>query len=90
MAAEVARRTPLGRLYGERVIGPRRRLFEEAFRRGIAREELPPAMDVELAVDHLVGTLLLRRLTGRLKRSDPSFADRVVDLLLAGLRSRES
>src|SRR5262249_9235082 len=90
MAAEVARRTPLGRLYGARVIGPRRTLFEEALRRGMARGELPQAIDVELAVDQLVGTLLLRRLTGRLKRSDLSFADRVVDLLLAGLRSRES
>src|SRR5262245_14908212 len=77
MAAEVARRTPLGRLYRERVIGPRRTLFEQALRRGIARRELPRAIDVELAVDHIVGTLLLRRLTGRLKRSDPVFAERV-------------
>jgi AcrR family transcriptional regulator len=90
MAAEVARRTPLGRLYGERVIGPRRRIFGEALRRGIARGELPRAIDVELAIDHLVGTLLLRRLTGRLNRSDRSFAKRAVDLLLAGLRSQES
>ena len=89
MAAEVARRTPLGRLYGARVIGPRRSLFEEALRRGIARGELRQGIDVELAVDHLVGTLLLRRLTGRLKRSDPAFADRAVDLLLGGLRSRK-
>jgi len=90
MAAEVARRTPLGRLYGERVIGPRRAIFGEMLRRGITRGELPKAIDVELAVDHLVGTLLLRRLTGRLKRSDPYFAEQAVDLLLAGLRSRES
>src|SRR5262249_24460423 len=48
MAAEVARRTPLGRLYGARVIGPRRTLFEEALRRGMARGELPQAIDVEL------------------------------------------
>src|SRR5262245_15290262 len=70
MAVEVARRTPLGRLYGQQVIGPRRRLFGETFRQGIARGELPRTIDVELAIDHLVGTLLLRRLTGRLKRSD--------------------
>src|SRR5262245_53991395 len=76
MAAEVARRTPLGRLYGKRVIGPRRALFATTLRRAIARGELPRAIDVELAVDHLVGTLLLRRLTGRLKRSDPAVADR--------------
>src|SRR5262245_57382263 len=90
MAAEVARRTPLGRLYGARVIGPRRTLFEETLRRGVARGELPSAIDVELAVDQLVGTVLLRKLTGRLKRSDLALPDRVVDVLLAGLRSRKS
>ena len=89
MAPEMARRTPLGRLYGHRVIGPRRAIFDEILRRGIARRELPMAIDVELAVDHLVGTLLLRRLTGRLKQSDSRLAERVVDLLLAGLRSRD-
>src|SRR5262249_36306195 len=58
MAAEVARRTPLGRLYGERVIGPRRTVFEATLRRGVKRGELPQAIDIELAVDLLVGTLL--------------------------------
>jgi len=90
MAAEVARRTPLGRLYAARVIGPRRTVFEETLRRGVARGELSSAIDVDLTVDHLVGTLLLRKLAGRLKRSDRAFADRVVDVLLAGLRSRKS
>ena len=83
MAAEVARRSRLGRLYGQRVIGPRRATFAEALRRGIRRGELPPDTDVELAIDLLVG-LLLRRLTGRLGRSDPT-PDRAVDVLLAGL-----
>jgi AcrR family transcriptional regulator len=84
MAAEVARRSRLGRLYGQRVIGPRRAAFAEALRRGIRRGELPPDTDVELAIDLLVGGLLLRRLTGRLGRSDPT-PDRAVDVLLAGL-----
>ena len=85
MAAEVARRTTLGQLYGKRVIAPRRMVFGEALRRGIARAELPQTIDVELAVDQLVGTLLLRKLTARLKRSDRAFAERAVDLLLSGL-----
>jgi AcrR family transcriptional regulator len=87
MAAEVARRSPLGRLYGERVIGPRRTIFGEALRRGIERGELPASTDVELAIDHLVGVLLLRRLTGRLRRADPTLAERAVDMLLVGLRA---
>jgi AcrR family transcriptional regulator len=89
MAAEVARRSPLGRLYGERVIGPRRAIFGEALLRGIERGELPESTDVELAIDQLVGTLLLRKLTGRLKRSDPTLVERVVDMLLAGLRAEK-
>ena len=84
MATEVARRSRLGRLYGQRVIGPRRAAFAEALRRGMERGELPADTDVELAIDLLVGGLLLRRLTGRLRRSDPT-PEHAVDVLLAGL-----
>ena len=90
MASEIARRSPVGRLYAERIIGPRRAIFEEALRRGIERGELPEAIDLELAIDQLVGTLLLRKLTGRLKRSEPSVADRAVDMLLTGLGAGEA
>lgn len=90
MAAEVARRSPLGRLYGERIIGPRRAVFGEELRRGIQRGELPATTDVELAIDQLVGTLLLRKLTDRLPRSDSALADRAVDMLLTGLRAGEA
>lgn len=89
MAAEVGRRSRLGRLYGERIIGPRRAILAGHLRRGIERGELPRTTDAELAVDHLVGTLLLRKLTGRLKRSDDGLAARVVDMLLAGLGNPE-
>ncbi len=63
---------------------PRRAAFAEALRRGVQRGELPEGTDVELAIDLLVGGLLLRRLTGRLGRSDPT-PERAVDILLAGL-----
>jgi AcrR family transcriptional regulator len=84
MAAEVAKGSRLGRLYGQRVIGPRRAALAAALRRGIDRGELPEDIDVELVIDLLVGGLLLRRLTGRLRRSD-STPERAVDVLLAGL-----
>jgi AcrR family transcriptional regulator len=87
MAAEVAKRSPLGRLYGERVIGPRRAIFGDALRRGIERGELPASIDIELAIDQLVGVLLLRKLTGRLKQADTDLAERAVDMLLFGLRA---
>ena len=89
MAAEVAKRSPLGRLYGERVIGPRRAIFGDALRRGMERGELPATIDVELATDQLVGVLLLRKLTGRLKQADADVAERAVDMLLFGLRAAE-
>lgn len=89
MASEVARNSRLGRLYGERVIGPRRAGLADAIRRGIERGELPTDTDIELAIDMLVGTFLLRRLTHRLKRSDPAMAERAVDLVLVGVRARE-
>jgi len=89
MAAEVARSSRLGRLYGEKVIGPRRAGLAAAIHRGIERGELREDTDVELAIDMVVGTFLLRRLTHRLKRSDPGLAERAVDQVLAGLRASE-
>jgi AcrR family transcriptional regulator len=86
MAAEVARGSRLGRLYGQRVIGPRREALAQALRRGIARGELPTGTDVELAIDLLVGGFLLRRLTGRLRPSDPT-PEHAVGVVLAGLRA---
>jgi AcrR family transcriptional regulator len=86
MAAEVARGSRLGRLYGERVIGPRRAALARALHCGIARGELPVGTDVELAIDLLVGGFLLRRLTGRLRPSDPT-PEHAVDVVLAGLRA---
>jgi hypothetical protein len=41
---------------------------------------------VELAIDLLVGGFLLRRLTGRLRPSDPT-PEHAVDVVLAGLRA---
>jgi AcrR family transcriptional regulator len=86
MAGEVAKGSRLGCDYAERVIGPRRAIFAAAVRRGIERGELAAGADVELGVDLLVGTFLLRRLTGRLLPPDPTLPERVVDLALAGLR----
>jgi AcrR family transcriptional regulator len=85
MGAEVARRSRLGLLYGDRVIRPRRAIFGDALRRGIERGELSTGTDVELAVDLIVGTFLLRRFTGRLKQSDTTLPERVVDAMLAGI-----
>jgi AcrR family transcriptional regulator len=88
MGAEVARGSRVGLLYGERVIRPRRAIFAEALHRGIERGEVSNNTDVELAVDLMVGTFLLRRFTGRLKQSDATLPERVVDAMLAGISTR--
>ena len=90
MGAEVARRSRLGRLYGARVIGPRRAIFARALARGIEREELSEEIDVELAIDLLVGALLLRRFTGRLRRSDTSLPECLVATILTGLGTQDA
>jgi AcrR family transcriptional regulator len=90
MANEIAGRSPLGRLYAERIIGPRRAVFQEELRRGIQRGELAETTDVELAIDQLVGTLVLRKLTGRLQRSDSALAERAVGTLLRGISGGEA
>jgi AcrR family transcriptional regulator len=97
MSAELARGSRLGRAYAQHVVGPRRELFAVALRRGIERGELPVGLDVELAVDVLVGTLLIRRLTSRLApepaqsggpQPPASVPEDLVGLVLAGLRPR--
>src|SRR5262245_13782246 len=89
MGAEVASGSRLGVLYGERVIRPRRAILGDAVSRGIKRGELNEGTDVELAVDLIVGTFLVRRFTGRLSPSDPSLPERVVDMILAGLSTTQ-
>jgi len=90
MAAEIARGSRLGHLYAVRVIRPRRAIMGVALRRGMDRGDLPTDTDVELAVDLLVGTLLVRRLTGQLGGGDAQLPKRVAEVILAGLRSARS
>lgn len=57
----------------------------EIVQRGIDRGELPPETDPDLAIEALLGPLYLRLLiTGQ--PLETAFAERVVDLLLAGLQ----
>lgn len=56
-------------------------------RRGVARGELPPGTDVDAVIDLLAGPLFHRRLVSS-GAVDAAFAERVVDVVLAGLRAR--
>ena len=91
MAAQVAASSPLGRAYLERVIDPRFALLQGMIARGIERGELPAGVDPQLVRALLIGPVILWKLTGRLsRRGVRDRAERIVDTVLAGLRSRPS
>ncbi|MFE4861645.1 TetR/AcrR family transcriptional regulator [Streptomyces sp. NPDC056670] len=73
--------------YHSLVIDPRRELFDEVLRRGIANGELRAGLDLDMAGDLFVAPMLVRTMM----RPDtelpgPEFAERVVDAVLEGLR----
>ncbi len=57
----------------------------QIIQRAIDRGELPPATDPDLIIEALLGPLYLRLLITR-QPLDTTYAERLVDLLLAGLR----
>lgn len=69
--------------YRERVITPARKLFVTALQRGVDSGELRADLDLERAVDLLVGPVLYRALLWPDQAAAP--AGQVVDALLAGL-----
>jgi AcrR family transcriptional regulator len=72
------------RQYRERFIEPRRDQARPLFLHAIARGELPPETDIELALDLLYGPLYHRLLHGHAPLSERFVRD-LVDTVLAGL-----
>jgi AcrR family transcriptional regulator len=88
MAAHVAGGSPLGRAYLERVIQSRFVLLQGIIARGVQRRELPADVDPEFMRALLVGPVLMWKLMRRLTRkSAHERAERIVDTVLAGIRS---
>lgn len=86
VAGEVAQQRPLGRLYVDRVVKPRRAHVAEILRRGIERGEIAPDVDADLVVDQIVGSILVRTLMGTGGAFDPG---RVVDQMLSGIAAAD-
>jgi AcrR family transcriptional regulator len=72
--------------YRERFVEPRRDQVRPILLAAIARGELPPATDVELALDLLYGPLYHRLLHGHAPLTERFLRD-LVDTVLAGLTS---
>ena len=86
MASELASGSPVGRAYVETVLRPRRELVAIAVRRGVERGELRADVDEELAVDAIMGPLIVRRMLGGSDAGFPrSLPARLVDWSLGGL-----
>jgi AcrR family transcriptional regulator len=77
----------LGDIYKQGVIEPRRRLARGIFERGVERGELRADVDLEVAIDMVVGAVVFRKLLGDL---DPmnveDYISKVVDQAMSGLR----
>jgi AcrR family transcriptional regulator len=89
MVPHVAAGTPLGRIYLQRVIGPRFELLRSILARAAERGEIPADVDAELVRGLLIGPIIIWKLTGGLtKRGARPRAEAIVDAVLRGLGSR--
>jgi AcrR family transcriptional regulator len=86
LVGEVAAGTEIGRHYAEAVIAPRRRVVANLIGEAIDRGDLRSDLDAELAVDMLIGPVLVRKLTGHLTKPQEGWPERIVDGLLSGWR----
>lgn len=87
LVAEAARTPELARVNLTMIGTPRRERTRPMFERAIARGELPPDTDVELALD-LVAAPIYWRLTVRGVPAGAGYLDALADLLLDALRAR--
>ncbi len=87
MAAEIHAGTDLGRRYAEKVILPRREMLSGMLMAARDRGELRDDLDIDVAVDMLTGPVILRMLLGQFGRTDPMWAEKLVDGLLHGWAS---
>jgi AcrR family transcriptional regulator len=92
LLAESAGDPEMHAIFYENLVAPRRAAVGEALRRGVARGELRPDLDIELAIDVLTGPWVYRLLISgadatAIHGADPSG---LLDLLLQGLAARPS
>lgn len=74
--------------YREQVIAPRRRRIGEVLRGGVLAGELRPELDIDFAIDLLIGPVIYRSLTRPEDPTPPDYPERAVDAVLSGLGVR--
>lgn len=87
LLAEVGRNPDLANAFRERLAGPRRDRLRPVLAAAVARGEIPDdPVAAEIAVD-VLGSAPYWRLTVVGEAADDRYLDRLVDVLVAGLRS---
>jgi AcrR family transcriptional regulator len=87
LAGEVQAGSELGKHYAEAVILPRRAVIAGLIDSAKERGELRRDLDVELAVDMLAGTVIIRNLMSTVRIGGHAPDEKLVDALLDGWRS---
>jgi AcrR family transcriptional regulator len=86
LIAESAREPAFGERVFALVGAPRRRRSRAVFERAIARGELPPGVDLELAADFMAGPLFWRTAVTRQPQSEADLG-RLADAIVAAIAS---
>lgn len=90
MIAEVARGSAIGTRYTEAVIIPGRAALAGHITDAIADGELRQDLDVDMAVDMLLGPMIVNKLLAGYRTPPDEWAEKFIDALLEGWRARES
>lgn len=84
--AEEAHTPELLKLFRERIVGPRRTMFRVILERAQAAKELRAGVDIDVAVNLLVGAFYARYLAG--SKIPAGFADEVARTVWEGIAAR--
>ena len=89
LLAEISRNPELAEAFRRDLVAPRRAVMEQIVQQGMARGELRPDLDVDLALDAPVGTVMQRLLVLG-ETVDKESVGRIVDQLLDGISARSA
>jgi AcrR family transcriptional regulator len=87
LAGEISGRTPLGARYATAVMVPKRALIADILARAVERGELRSDLDVGIAVDVVIGPVIVKRLSGEFEDTPVSWVEDLVDTILSGWSS---
>jgi AcrR family transcriptional regulator len=84
LLAEISRNPELAEAFRRDLVAPRRAVMEQIVREGMARGDLRPDLDIDLALDAPVG-IVMQRLLVLGETVDKASVGRIVDQLLDGI-----